>query len=247
MEANSSSKILLVVPTYNEIETLPVVLDRLHQVLPNVDVLVVDDCSPDGTGQWVDHQIASPGNAWLQVMHRNDKQGLASAYTDGFRWALAQGYAFVGQMDADGSHRPEQFSRLIERINGLDGPAGVIGSRWTAGGGVTDWSKKRVALSKGGNLYIRLMLEMPLTDSTTGFRIYRVDALDESGVLDQLESRGYGFQVEMTYRLMSSGFTVAEVPITFDERFAGSSKMSWDIAIEELRQVTKWGLRRLIG
>ena len=265
-DEDSRPSVLIVIPTYNERDTLPhtLTLIRDHTVgwpRARVDILVVDDSSPDGTGEWVaslggtlrDHS-SSPGDDGLsdntaltvKLLVRPAKSGLASAYLDGFSWARDHGYDFVVEMDADGSHRVVDVVRTIDRALDDDHPDVVIGSRWVNGGRTLGWSLPRVALSKAGNLYIRAMLAMRVRDATAGMRVYRT-ALFNDGILDEIESRGYGFQVEMTYRLDARGATIVEVPITFVERRAGASKMSWDIMVEELRHVTAWGIGRLLG
>ncbi len=236
------SKDLLVVPTYNELQTLPVVLERIHRANPGLDVLVVDDSSPDGTGKWLDD--VKPHHNWLYAMHRPSKSGLASAYIDGFRWAIKHRYETVGEMDADGSHRPEEYSRLLNRSKMPDRPDLVIGARWVPGGSAENWNWKRQLLSRSGNAYIKVMLGLGLADATGGFRCYRISCLN---FLDDIESDGYGFQVEMAYRLAGKGGKIVEVPIGFEERIAGESKMDIGIVIEELANVTIWGTRRLLG
>lgn len=228
-------KPLIVIPTYNEIESLPLVLAQLSEM----EVLVVDDNSPDGTGEWA--QQFADTHPWCQVLHRESKGGLAAAYLAGFNYALERGYRVVGQLDADGSHDPAEIGRLWARLHLPDQPAGVIGSRWVRGGRVMGWPLSRHLLSRLGNRYIRLALRMPIKDATAGFRLYRTSVLAE--VLGELQMAGYGFQVEMTYRLVRRGYRLAEVPTTFRERRAGSSKMSAGIAIEQLVQVTRWAIQ----
>ncbi len=239
------NEVLLVIPTYCESETLPEVVSGVRKVFPQADILVVDDNSPDGTGEWA--QTFAEDNPWLHVLHRPAKSGLASAYTMGLQWGIDRGYRFVGQMDADGSHQPSDIARLYQRINAPDRPAGVIGARWIPGGKVNDWSRIRQWVSRAGNWYIRLMLGGQARDVTAGFRLYDSAQLQSAGVLATIESRGYGYQMEMTTRLTGAGYAVVEVPTSFQERAAGESKMSANIAIEQLQQVTRWGLRRLIA
>ncbi len=236
---------LVVIPTYDEIDSLPGVLDRLRAVLPEVSILVVDDSSPDGTGQWAEDR--SRADTGLSVLHRPGKSGLAGAYVEGFRWGIDRGSSAVVEMDADGSHRPEQLPKLLARLGAFDRPDLVIGSRWVAGGHVNGWSKAREALSRAGNLYIRAMLGMDVTDATAGFRVYRTTWLKASGVLDMVGSAGYGFQVEMTLAANRAGAAIVEVPITFDERRFGTSKLTGDIFVEELRLVTRQGLERMVA
>lgn len=240
-----SAEILVVIPTYDERDSLPPLLDRLHRAVPGADVLIVDDSSPDGTGEWAARFAVE--HPWLSLLPRPAKSGLASAYIDGFRWGIERGYRVLAQMDADGSHRPEELGRLLYRLDALDHPAGVIGARWVPGGAVEQWTVGRKLLSMGGNVYIRAMLGMRLSDVTAGFRAYSAAAVEESGILDVLECAGYGYQAEMTYRLVRAGFDMAEVPTNFDDRTAGRSKMSASIALEQLCQVTRWGWLRLLG
>lgn len=235
---------LVVIPTYNEMKSLPEVLGRLHESCPEFDVLIVDDSSPDGTGQWVDE--FSKANPWLSAHHRPSKSGLATAYVEGFGLGLERGYRVIAQMDADGSHRPEELGRLANRLDAPDQPAGVIGARWLPGGEVSKWTPSRRFLSVGGNLYIRAALGLgKLHDVTAGFRAYRASALAELGVLSAVTSTGFTFQAEMTYLLVSNGYKLAETPIRFDDRLAGESKMSANIAVEQLIQITRWGLARI--
>lgn len=232
-------KIVFVLPTYCEAETLPAVLTRFHEAVPEGDVLVVDDASPDGTGEWA--AAFRSTKPWVHIIHRPSKGGLASAYVMGFNWAIERGYEIVGQMDADGSHRPEEIPRLLGRLRHLDNPAGVIGARWVPGGSVPGWKKSRIFLSRLGNLYVQQVLRLGIKDATSGFRVYRAQALQKSGVLALIDSSGYAFQAEMTYRLTRKGFTLTETPISFSARQAGRSKMSMNIVVEELCQVTRWG------
>ncbi len=234
---------LVIIPTFDEIESLPGVLARLRRAQPDVHVLVVDDASPDGTGQWADRQAAADQR--IHVLHRPTKSGLGTAYIDGFRWGLDRGFTYLAQMDADGSHRPEQLGHLRARLAGPDRPVLVIGSRWVVGGSVAGWSLARQALSRAGNTYIRILLGMDVHDATAGFRVHDGAWLEASGILDDVGSHGYGFQVEMTWAAVRGGARIAEVPITFDERRFGTSKLSGDIVAEELALVTRWGLRRL--
>ncbi len=234
---------LVVIPTYNEMETLPRILDEVWAQLPAAHILIVDDSSPDGTGEWVDERRA--GEERLFVLHRPAKSGLATAYVDGMGWAIAHDYPFILQMDADGSHRPVDLPKLLARMGGPDQPDLVIGSRWVAGGRINGWSAKRVALSKAGNYYVRLCLGTPVRDATAGLRVHRSSFLASRGVLERVATTGFGFQVEMTELERSLGAVIAEVPITFDERVAGESKLDSSIFVEELAMVTKGGLSRL--
>ncbi|AEG44305.1 polyprenol monophosphomannose synthase [Isoptericola variabilis] len=233
--------VLVVVPTYDERASLPGTLARLRAAVPDADVLVVDDASPDGTGELADEIAArDPG---VHVLHRTGKGGLGAAYVAGFGWGLERGYEVLVEMDADGSHRPEELPRLLERLAATPRADLVIGSRWVPGGRVENWPWHRAVLSRGGNTYTRLALGMPVHDATAGFRAFPAATLRRVD-LASVESHGYCFQVDMTWRVVRAGGTVAEVPITFVEREAGESKMSRAIVAEALRKVTVWGVRR---
>ena len=230
-------RVAVLIPTYNERDTLPVLLRRLREVVPDVDVAVLDDNSPDGTGRVADRLAAS--DEQVHVIHRAGKEGLGAAYLAGFRWALAEGYDAVVEMDADGSHRPEHLPALLAAAADADV---VIGSRWVRGGSVVNWPLHRKALSVGGNLYVKLLLGMPVNDATAGYRVYRADALRAMGLQD-VASQGYCFQTDLTWRAVRTGLRVVEVPITFVEREVGTSKMSRDVMTESLRRITGWGVR----
>jgi dolichol-phosphate mannosyltransferase len=236
-QAPGLGRVLVVVPTYDERENLEWIVGRLRAAVPEVDVLVVDDDSPDGTGDVADALAAE--DAAVTVLHRREKAGLGAAYLDGFRVALERGYDVVGEMDADGSHAPEQLPRLLAALLEADL---VIGSRWVAGGSVVNWPLFRRLLSVGGNLYARLLLGIPVRDVTAGYRLFRRAAL-ESIDLGSVESAGYIFQTDLAFRTVRAGLRVAEVPIEFVERVRGKSKMSPDVALESLRRITVWGLR----
>jgi dolichol-phosphate mannosyltransferase len=245
-----AGRVVMVVPTYDEVENLAWIVGRLRRSLPDVDVLVVDDDSPDGTGDVADALAAAdPG---VQVLHRTGKGGLGAAYLAGFARALDAGYDVVGEMDADGSHQPEQLHRLLDALHGSDGgPAAdlVIGSRWVPGGSVQNWPRRRELLSRAGNRYVRLLLGLGIRDATAGFRLYRRDAL-EAARLETVRSTGYVFQTDLAWRVVSAGLVVREVPIDFVERVRGESKMSGRVALESLLRITGWGLRerrRLAG
>jgi dolichol-phosphate mannosyltransferase len=231
-------QVLVVVPTYDERENLPLTLGRVRTAVPSVHVLVVDDASPDGTGEVADEWASRDDQ--VHVLHRPGKAGLGAAYIDGFRWGLAQGYDVLVEMDADGSHQPEQLPSLLERIAG--GADLVLGSRWVPGGSAVNWPRHRELLSRGGNLYTRLALGVPLRDATGGYRAFRAGALEKIG-LDHVESQGYCFQVDLAWRALQTGLRVEEVPITFVERELGASKMSRGIVAEALVRVTQWGVR----
>ena len=232
-------KYLVVLPTYNELESLPVVLERLFAHNPQVNVLIVDDASPDGTGELADRMAKA--DARIQVLHREAKNGLGAAYIAGFRLGLAQGFDYLLEMDADGSHRSQDLVKLIEASTNADL---VIGSRWVRGGAVENWAWHRVALSRLGNLYARTLLGVTIRDMTAGFRVFRADLLAKL-IENDVASAGYSFQIEMAWRASRAGAVITEVPITFVEREFGSSKMSSAIVREALWLITRWGLRRL--
>ena len=228
-------RILVIVPTYNERENLPLITARVRAAVPEANVLVADDNSPDGTGVLADDLAATDDH--VHVMHRSGKNGLGAAYLAGFDWALAEGYDVVVEMDADGSHQPEQLPRLLVALRDADL---VLGSRWMPGGSVVNWPKSRELLSRGGSLYTRMMLGVPMRDATGGYRAFRADTLRKLD-LTGVESAGYCFQVELGWRAVKAGMRVREVPIEFVERELGSSKMSQRIVVEALWRVTVWG------
>ena len=236
----SLGRVLVIVPTYNERDNLPMIARRLRAAVPEAHLLVADDNSPDGTGEIADELAAQDDH--IHVLHRPGKQGLGAAYIAGFRWGLAEGFDVLVEMDADGSHRPEELPKLLDAVaNGADL---AIGSRWVPGGKVVNWPLSRELLSRGANTYVRFMLGLPVRDSTAGFRAYRAATLEKIG-LDDVQSQGYCFQVDLTLRTVRSGLQVTEVPITFVDRTIGSSKMSRDIVMEALWRVTAWGVRGL--
>lgn len=228
---------VMVIPTYDEAANLAWIVERLRVTQPEVDVLVVDDGSPDGTGDIAD--ALAEADPQVHVLHRTAKGGLGAAYLAGFSWALEHGYDVVGEMDADGSHQPEQLQRLLTGL--LDADL-VIGSRWVPGGSVVNWPWTREALSRGGNLYVRLLLGIDVRDATAGFRLFRRTTLEKIR-LDQVRSTGYVFQTDLVTRTLRAGLTVREVPIEFVERVRGESKMSGRVAVESLRRITAWGAR----
>lgn len=228
-------RILVIIPTFNELQTLPTIMRRVRHAVPEAHVLVADDNSPDGTGRLADELAAADDH--VHVMHRLGKEGLGAAYLAGFAWALQEGYDVVVEMDADGSHQPEQLPDLLTALRSADL---VLGSRWVAGGGAENWPKHREILSRGGNLYTRLMLGVPLHDATGGYRAFRADTLRRLD-LHEVASQGYCFQVDLAWRAVQRGLVVKEVPIRFVERTAGASKMSQKIVVEALWRVTVWG------
>jgi dolichol-phosphate mannosyltransferase len=225
---------LVVIPTYNEAESIPRILDGLMHL--DVDVLVIDDGSPDGTAD-----IVRARN--IEVIEREGKQGLGSAYRTGFSIALERGYTYVIEMDADGSHQIKDLKKMMEWIGSADL---LIGSRWVSDGSIENWSKFREYLSKSANRYANLLLSLGVKDTTSGFRIY-TSALLKKMEIATIRSEGYCFQIEMTRRAISRGGSIAEVPITFIERAHGKSKMSFAIALEAVVRITAWGALRLIG
>lgn len=231
---------VVILPTYNEAATLPGMISRLRDAVPSADLLIVDDSSPDGTGALAD-AVCSADPA-VHVLHRTLKQGLGPAYLAGFSWALRHGYDIVVQSDADGSHRPEDLPALLAAAGDADL---VIGSRWVPGGAAPGWSWQRLLLSRAGSAYAGAMLGLRQRDITGGYRVFRADALSRV-VRSGISSRGYCFQIEMLDRAASGGARVVEVPITFDVRGGGESKMSGRIVLEAVRQVTLWGLTRLL-
>ena len=232
---------LVIVPTYDERESLPLVVERLLDAAPYVHVLVADDNSPDGTGQVADELAAADPAGRIDVMHRQGKQGLGAAYIAGFEWGLDRGYDVLVEMDADGSHPPERLPAMLEELH--RGADLVIGSRYVPGGSVVNWPWQRHVISRGGNIYSRIMLGVGIKDITAGFRAYRSDAIAELD-LASIESHGYCFQIDMTWRLLNNGRTVREVPITFTERTIGQSKMSESIFREAAVNVARWGLEK---
>ncbi|MBE6483524.1 MAG: polyprenol monophosphomannose synthase [Actinomycetaceae bacterium] len=237
-------RVLVIIPTYNEAESLPPIIRRVRNAVPDADVLVVDDASPDGTGEIAD--CIADGDGQVSVLHRAGKEGLGRAYIAAFRLAMERAYTHVVEMDADGSHRPEQLPLLLERAAMSDRPDLVIGSRYVRGGETVGWPKSREALSRAGNLYVRLWLGVPVQDITAGYRVYRVAMLQRLD-LDSVESTGYFFQTDMTDRVNQLGGHIVEMPISFAQREAGESKLSGAVFTESLSRATKMGLRRRGG
>ncbi|MFD5563331.1 polyprenol monophosphomannose synthase [Kitasatospora griseola] len=229
-------RILVIIPTYNEAENVERIVSRVRAAVPEAHVLVADDNSPDGTGKLADGLAAD--DEQVKVLHRKGKEGLGAAYLAGFRWGIENGYDVLVEMDADGSHQPEELPRLLTALHSADL---VLGSRWVPGGAVVNWPKSRLLLSKGGSTYSRLMLNVPIRDVTGGYRAFRKETLLGLG-MDQVASQGYCFQVDLAWRAVKAGFKVAEVPITFVEREHGASKMSRSIVAEALWRVTAWGV-----
>jgi dolichol-phosphate mannosyltransferase len=232
--------VLVVIPTYEERDNLEPVLSRLHAAVPTADVLIVDDASPDGTGELADALAAADPR--ISVLHRAGKAGLGAAYLAGFAAALRGEYQFVVEMDADGSHPPEDLPALLAALDDADV---VIGSRYVPGGVVRNWPMHRELISRGGNLYSRIALGVPIKDITAGYRAFRRQVLEELD-LDEVSSQGYCFQIDMAWRAVQAGFRVREVPITFTERERGRSKMSGAIVAEAFWRVMCWGTSRLL-
>jgi dolichol-phosphate mannosyltransferase len=229
-------RVLVIVPTYNERDNLPEIVRAVHEHLGQADLLVVDDNSPDGTGQVADELAAK--DAKVFVLHRAGKQGLGTAYVAGFKWALQRDYAFIFEMDADFSHDPKYLPQLLAKAR--EGADLVLGSRYVDGGGTVNWGPVRKFISRGGSFYARTILGIGVRDVTGGFKCFRrhlLEALD----LDSVSAQGYGFQIEMTFRTIKQGFRVEEVPIVFVDRRVGQSKMSKKIFLEALTLV--WKLR----
>jgi dolichol-phosphate mannosyltransferase len=228
-------EVLIIVPTYNELENLPLLVAEIHRQVPDAHVLVVDDNSPDGTGRKADELAAADDR--IQVLHRTAKEGLGKAYVAGFKWALAKGYKAIFEMDCDFSHRPEYLPHFLELLENADL---VLGSRYIKGGGTENWPLSRRFISRGGNLYAGLVLGLPYRDLTGGFKCFRREVL-EALDLDALISYGYSFQVELTFRAHRKGFRIAQLPIIFPDRVRGKSKMSGKIFKEAF--VNVWKLR----
>ena len=230
----TAEKVLIIIPTYNERENLPLLVKEVLATVP-ADILVVDDNSPDGTGKLADELSAAEPR--ISVVHRAKKEGLGKAYAAGFSWGLVRGYDYLFEMDCDFSHQPKYLTDFLEKIKFADV---VLGSRYIEGGGVENWSPMRKFISVGGSLYARTILGLKIKDLTGGFKCFRRKVL-ETIDYDNLITGGYGFQIEMTYRAVKLGFTVAETPIIFPDRTKGASKMSRKIFLEAL--INMWKLR----
>nr|WP_202533457.1 MULTISPECIES: polyprenol monophosphomannose synthase [unclassified Streptomyces] len=227
---------MVIIPTYNEAENIKPIVSRVRAAVPEAHILVADDNSPDGTGKLADELAADDDH--VHVLHRKGKEGLGAAYLAGFRWGMDHDYGVLVEMDADGSHQPEELPRLLTALKGADL---VLGSRWVPGGRVVNWPKSREFISRGGSTYSRLMLGLRTRDVTGGYRAFRTETLKGIG-LDAVASQGYCFQVDLARRAIEAGFHVVEVPITFVDREVGDSKMSKDILVEALWRVTAWGV-----
>jgi len=234
-----SARTLVIIPTYNERDNLLRIVGRVTEAAPEVHVLIVDDGSPDGTGALADElALADPDR--VHVMHRTSKDGLGAAYLAGFAWGLSRQYTVLVEMDADGSHAPEELYRLLDAVDG--GADLVIGSRYVPGGEVRNWPRRRLVLSRTANGYSRILLGVEIHDITAGYRAYRREVLEKID-LAAVDSKGYGFQVDLTWRSINAGFTVVEVPITFTEREHGVSKMDGSTIREAILKVAQWGIR----
>ncbi|MEU4255107.1 polyprenol monophosphomannose synthase [Streptomyces fradiae] len=234
--------VLVIIPTYNEADNVAAIVSRVRASVPRAHVLVADDNSPDGTGKIADELADSDDR--VHVLHRAGKEGLGAAYLAGFAWGIERGYDVLVEMDADGSHQPEELPRLLDALDG--GADLVLGSRWVPGGKVVNWPRSREFLSRGGNLYSRTLLGVPIKDVTGGYRAFRRRTLEGLG-MDRVASQGYCFQVDLAWRTVKAGFKVVEVPITFVERERGDSKMSRAIVVEALWRVTAWGVGHRLG
>jgi dolichol-phosphate mannosyltransferase len=232
-------KSVVLMPTYNELEVLEGTVESLFESVPEIHLTIIDDNSPDGTGELADRLALK--NKRISVIHRPQKRGLGLAYVEGFEWAVAHGFSHVVQMDSDGSHRPSDLPALLQEASSHDL---VIGSRWVSGGEVKNWPATRMLISRLGNRYAALMLGSGLKDLTAGYRIYSANLLG-SLPLSKMQAHGYGFQVEMTLRSSQAGAKIIEVPIHFVERESGKSKMTLGIVLEAFLLCTRWGIARL--
>lgn len=232
---------IVVIPTYNEVDGLEAIVGRMRQTMPDVDLLIVDDASPDGTGALADRLAADdPG---IEVLHREGKEGLGKAYLAGFAVALTRGYERIVELDADGSHDPAELPVMLDLAEEADL---VIGSRWVEGGAIRNWPWLRQAISRAGNAYARWALRSSIRDITAGFRVYTADALRSLDLTD-VASQGYCFQIELAWRLERAGRRIEEHPIVFVERATGRSKMHLGIVLEALLRVTAWGIADRLG
>ncbi|MDR0959918.1 MAG: polyprenol monophosphomannose synthase [Propionibacteriaceae bacterium] len=233
-------KVLVCIPTYNEIDNIAPITERILAAVPAADILIIDDNSPDGTGEAADRLADSDPR--VHVMHRTTKNGLGAAYLAGFRWGLERDYGVLVEHDADGSHQPEQLPSLLEALEDADM---VKGSRYVPGGSVVNWPKSRELLSRGGSLWTRFVVGIPVHDITGGFNAFRADALRL--ILDDITSVGYNIQVDLTWHALQRGLRVVEVPIEFIQRERGESKMSGAIVAEGFVRTTAWGLKHRVG
>lgn len=240
----TNARSLVIMPTYNERDNLRSIIERLLVAVPDTDVLIADDSSPDGTGEIADELAAGDELGRIHVLHREGKEGLGAAYIAGFRWALERDYEVIIEMDADGSHPPASLPTLIGAVQ--QGADLAIGSRYVPGGKIENWPLSRHLISRGGNLYSKIMLGAEVNDITAGFRAYKGEAL-ASLDFDTIDSAGYCFQIDMTWRMRQAGFRIVEVPITFVERTVGQSKMSESIFREAAVNVARWGFAHRVA
>jgi len=239
-------KTLVVIPTYNEIESVPRLISKVARLLPDIHMLIVDDGSPDGTADAVGAMNQAELKGRVHVLRRTEKAGLGAAYIAGFEWGFAHGFEAIVEMDADGSHRPEDLVTLMKVFYSDQNIDLVIGSRWIQGGSVLNWAKKRELLSRSANKYAGLMLGSSIKDMTAGFRVFKTSALQRID-FSTVKSQGYCFQIEMARKMLAFDGKIKEVPITFVEREFGVSKMSMSIVIEAMVRVTIWGFRQKVG
>ncbi|MBO1030240.1 polyprenol monophosphomannose synthase [Tessaracoccus sp. SD287] len=232
-------KVLVIIPTYNEVENIEPIVRRLRTSVPEAHILVADDNSPDGTGRLADDLAAADDH--VHVNHRRGKEGLGAAYLDSFEWALEQGYDVVVEHDADGSHQPEQLPRLLTAL--VEGADMVKGSRWVPGGSIVNWPKSREFLSRGGSLYIQVMLGMPIKDVTGGLNAFKAPVLRDIISGGAIDRQGYGIQRDLTWNAYRKGYRIVEVPIDFIERERGDSKMGSHVVKEAIKTTTLMGLR----
>lgn len=244
MNAAKAVRALVLIPTYNERENLPTVVTAIRATVPGADILVLDDNSPDGTGALADDLAGKDDH--LHVMHRTEKNGLGDAYLAGFAWGLERGYDVLIEMDADGSHPASALPAMIDAVSAPNTYGLAIGSRWVAGGSVVNWPKSRLWISKAGNAYSEFMLHLGVKDATGGFRAFRADVLRNLH-LENVQSHGYCFQIDMTIRVEDAGYTITEIPIEFREREHGVSKMSKGIVFEAMWKVTQWGIGHIFN
>lgn len=238
MSDEALGRTLVIIPTYNEIDNIDMITGRLRASVPEADILIADDNSPDGTGRRADELAAADEH--IKVLHRQGKEGLSAAYIASFRWGLEHGYDVLVEFDADGSHQPEQLPQILAALDHADM---VKGSRWVKGGSVVNWPKSRELLSRGGGVWTWLMLGMPVKDVTGGLNAFRAATL--RAIIDDVDASGtggYGIQRDLTWNAYRKGFRIVEVPIQFKEREAGNSKMGSDVVVEALKKTTQMGL-----
>ncbi|MGL5406839.1 MAG: polyprenol monophosphomannose synthase [Propionibacteriaceae bacterium] len=234
----TDKRVLVIIPTYNEVENIKPITERLRNAAPEAHILIADDNSPDGTGALADELAAADNH--IHVNHRKGKEGLGAAYLDSFQWGLDQDYEIIVEFDADGSHQPEQLHLLLDAIDA--GADMVKGSRWIRGGSVVNWPKRREFLSRGGSVYIQVMLGMPYRDITGGFNAFRADVLRDI-MTERIDRKGYGIQRDLTWNAHRKGYKIVEVPIEFIERVHGDSKMNKTVMVEAIKTTTMMGLQ----